>query len=1019
MHHYDEGNGEQSKQGGIGKEACFLTEVVVPRLDLDLSEDERDFDQLNKMFSLSVEDASHVEVVHGNNELIGNRRLENSLRNENEKASRSEMECVINQLHRTRGNDRAVLLHHLKYLNSLEKSEGSKVSNTDEHSLCENGNKMRRKARWFKRKHTFTKKEMLKLSLESLEKYFEALAKTLGEVDCVSNDLKSELERSDGLETNIKEMEANNDEVMRKHREVLAVKNNEIQQFQIMSNEMKETLESERKKWKIETGRLKTTIDENKRSNQQLIDECIQNGNKEVEKAAKIIDKLQAEKKEAKISSQAKIDELEQSVKESNRKTECSETKVKKLMDEISKKSMPKYEQEVNRLEDVIINKESDIINLSEKLMTTEQSSSNTIRNLKEEVLQKDKELIEVKEKYRNQILITRLLEKDSPSEDKARVGASNTGCNRCQGENEKNTEKNSQDSTEVRRSDDKNGVAEAWKAVAKEKEKNLEGCEAKHQNFIDTMMNHEDEAKKATRSDGLVKAVAILKVEDVWEEQILCHKSNVEKLREMQSLRKNLIRTSEELEQSMQENLELKNEIRCDKIQKKNNWSVLLNKQIFEMQRKDNEIDNLRLEMVKSKEEKDNLSKQLKKCLIFQRSKEMEIELLNVTLKEAAESEGESCRVTAESMRSLKATIKKLREENQYLLKHSDEMEQMMKESQQKLAEVMKLSKKMKLRGKHWKEKCAKIEEEMNHKDGCLKRIKHAMRQLQIRYENRKEEMKDRKYELFVYDNKLEKNEKRLQNMQKDNEKLERKNSILMKKAVETERDLQNSLDVIYAMKKEHKNAVEKITQGKERIKQVAENLVQKENEVKRLHNCKKSTDNEIERLAKELGNVNSKQEEMMANFESQNEELRNGTDKLELKLANVEEDLSSERNKTKQKESEIDLFQREIKDLKAKVAKMRAKNEFIWMEEEVNELKAEINDLRKDKLKLTKEKKEAEDKMELFEAGNETLKKRVSSLENENNQLFGELKEKEKEAKSKDQTLSKENESLQLNSR
>ena len=92
------------------------------------------------------------------------------------------------------------------------------------------------------------------------------------------------------------------------------------------------------------------------------------------------------------------------------------------------------------------------------------------------------------------------------------------------------------------------------------------------------------------------------------------------------------------------------------------------------QLELKDEEMESLRAAFHAESKKAAKLSNELNKSLVMQRTKDDEIQLLNVAAKQ--DNNGEYCIVTADSMESFKLHIHKTREENRSLMLQIDEVE-------------------------------------------------------------------------------------------------------------------------------------------------------------------------------------------------------------------------------------------------------------------------------------------------------------------------------------------------------
>lgn len=905
-------------------------------------------------------------------------------------------------------NDQRTLLNHAKFLESFESTQdkdGSKHFQSNLAYDCKS-KKQEEARKWFQRNKKYTKKEMLKISFKSLEKYFAVLSKKIEEISFVSDNLKFEKSKSVLLQNDVKQFELKIADMTKALDEMSIARNEENKQYKFVNEELRAKMDAQGEKWHQEMKAIELEYEECRRRKKLEMESIVKERKEQEMQVTRLVNNLKREKEENEMILQKQIEYLKERITDAKKDKEKAELQIAKMNDENKNKN--ENAREIERLEFLLKRKEAENINLSEKLMTVEQECNLSITNLREEILFKDTQLIEVKERYENQLKIVQLFEKTF-SEKETHVNVPNTNCNRCIHEELENLRGVND------RVDEKFGKCRKSKAFDSGFEKSTKN----HQHFIDSMMNHSLEGKvstSATKADSIQK-FAVLKVEDIWEEQILCHESNVEKLKEMQSLRKNLITTREQLEKAIEENLELKNSIKNDAKVKENRWKELLNKQIFEMQRKEDQIDNLKLELLKNRQEVNSLSKQLRKCMLIQKGKEKEIQLLNVTVK--TENGEDYCCVTMESMRNFEMHIRKLREENKYLLRHCDKVEERVNELQKETHIGKKVNNELAAREKMLEESCADLKSEVNSKNSCLRKLKETLRDVEKRYEDGKEEIKDKNCEVSMYKNKLKKMEKRQLEMDDAKKSAECENSVILKKSLETERDLQKSLDMIYQMKLRYENVEEKFKEQEENINKLSDDLILKENEIKSLNGRVKILDSEKESLLIDLEDLRRHKDEWTSKLESKTEKYRDEINEFEMKIGSIEEELAKERKECKERQKEIDQLKTEIKEYEHKMVNMVGQSDLDLIQNELSEMKNENKLLKEEMNELENEKKEVGEKLVILHTDNEELDSRSRELQNEINQLFDELKEKDKEMVEKENLLKDLKEKLEAKSR
>ena len=996
--------------GAAGKESKAENYSGKEVLNQSLEEEEDPFEQLNKMFCVAnqkkVSCESNGSQMKPKNDVgrttsagqkkscqyaIGNEdtivKLDNDLPG---KINVTMLERKPFYFH-DKKRDAKILQRHLKFLESFENTRAEKESTEflkrELHGICNDT------PRWWKMSNKFTKSRLLKVSFSSLEKYFEVLSKKVDEIDSASEDLNNEMKKGSKLENDIKEFEKRITAATKAADYLKSSHDEENKRLKMANEELKTAFKSEEARWTKEVKALKSECEEYQRKNKADVERIFKERAEEEKKTRKIIELLKLENQENEALLQKQIDLMRERIKAAKSEQEKAEIKMQELFQENLKKGSAVDEHEAKKLKCLLKEEQEQNKMLSNKLLTLEENSNLALRDLREEVLLKDKLLIDVKERYENQFNAAKLFKKTF-SDDELGFGVLNNECNRCLHEKINNIKENNEGQRTTINCPSKYETDR----VHYDKRQTT----GKHEHFIDLMLNQELEPRLSSAADGSIKTFAIMKVEDVWEEQIHCHQNSVERLKEMQAIRKDLIETRKQLEKAMQENIGLKKSIKSNKKCREDQWKELLNKQLHEMRRKDDEIDNLKLEALKSKQDADGLSKQLQQCIMLQRSKEKEIKLLNATVQ--AE---EYCSITAESMQNFEMHMKKLREENKYLLNYCDKLEERINELQKELDASTRESNNSKGRETALRATCGQLQSELNWRGSSLRQVKEALREVQIEYENRSEELKDKECDRNIIMNKLKKTEKKLLEIEEAKVKLESDNSEIKKRSVDAERDLQKSLDMVYFMKTRYENTEEKFKEMEDKIKQLSDGLVEKGNEMKTLMESKRKRENENERLHSELEVQRQDKDERIAVLEKKNEKQRNDMKRIEMRFEEIEEELTGERKLHEEREREADSLRGQLEEYESKTKNMIRGDDFKVIQSEINELRRENKIVQQDNDCLKQGKKDAESRLATLQCGKEELNSRLQGMQDRVNQLLDEMGEKEKEIKEKEGTL------------
>ena len=962
--------------------------IEVPRLDLNISDDESDFDHINKLFSIEEQnqgveacstskDVLFTMEARGNDGGILSERTAKQSYNRNFNINANVWQ---HKDYRIKEN-RLTLLRHLKLLESLEdRREGkidkiikgfklSKERATEHHTG---------KTKWWKK--NVTEEEMLKISLHSLDRYFQALSMKLSEIKRLTDDLDNERANSYALKQTIDEYEKKIAQVPKKNDEDHKYNQNSVQKMKLNKHFQAKKPHEENEKQRKDTEKCKGR-------NKHKINEIL----KKTVDASKQLGKLMSIPKEEKRLYER--DEEKQRNKPEESTTEAQQGTPGNIQ-EI--KQMSRDQQQA--LENLLHDKQAENVKLSQKLIKVEEHNRDVIRSLREEILSKEKHLVEVQRMYEYQRTIAQLY-KATLSNSEEQIEAAKNDCNTYL-----------HDKIPNNRAEDERGCDDVTSAESSMLDahlidlhplvKSIDSLEMPRLKkcFIETMQCQNSN----TSMSNMLKEFPASKVKETWKEQALYNDNSIGQLEETQRMRKTLIKTRQELEKMIEENLKLKLALKNKMKLEENRWRDLLREKLLEMQGRNDEIENLRLELLKHKQETSALSKQLHKSSIIQDNKDKEIEMLNFSVKK--ENDINYCIVHKESMEHFKLQLKEERERNKYLLKCCNEMDGKIIKSKRETEICKKINSEFEERERSLQERVAEMKSEIASKNCTLKRLKEMIKELKLKNESRKEEICDKEHEIDLCSIKIEKVEQRLVHMKELNAKLENENSIWRKKFLQAQFDLHESLETI------RYGNFDKTLKGKDEDEECRPSCIgciEGDNEIQQLNEDRRMLMVKNEILSKELEHLKYDKEKLTAKLEKTIEEHKYELNEYERKLATATKELTKEENMQRDWQNEFRLLTQEIEQFKSKIECVLGERDLDSIEKEINKIKEEATFLYRENRELKNIKRTSEDKSEMNNCKINELEVRLKEIEEESDWTNDELKKKDKEIQDKDYLL------------
>ena len=994
------GQDDQTEQSNAPIQGSF---VFVPRLELDLSNDDIQLDVSTEPNSpcekrhstgrSNVGGKPITNFAHFNATKIPDKecsieeqmiaKLEKSfvVSKKKGKEKKGNTKTVEESTMKSGGDKRVVvILHHLKFVQTWNADNQSRFNGPI--VPLQGGNGL---SKWWQRRPRVSRKEMLKITFILLEKYHNLFNAKFEEVSIITEELLTEKKKSKVFPLKIARYERERTEL------IVAVEKLTIEKEEMQENHKKELDDFKAVTLEKEKSHLQNIDDMNK-----AMDDVKRKWQKEVDMIKRSREEV-SEMNEAKVAEirrekEEELDLLQRELEKTANEKDETKHQYKKLVakyNELKSAKDKEKEKEIDRLKfELRLKKEENktlvagIKHAKENFHLKENKMESEIRNLREELVLREQQLNEINDRFGNQIRIARLYE-ETGLEKEAVVDTQKSNY-RHDIENNWSNENNNECSKE-----------RACNCCAKESEKHTtsNSC-VKHEHFLDTIMPGEPTDSKK------LKAYAFLKIEDVWQEQIACHESNVEKLKELQRLRKNLITSREELERSIQENVKLKESVIKENAAMEKRLKVLIKRQSFEMNKKDEEIENLKLELVDQKNNARKLSNELTKNMMIQKYKDEEIELLNATVK--AENNDEYCIVTLESMTSFRKHIEKLRHENNNLLSYCDRVEEKISETKRELELTRKLGSELSIREMDSQKICKDLMSEVDAKNQMLRTLKEKMRKLHHSYEEVKEEAVDNRYELSSVNGKLAKMQKKMIDIEGEKKQLEEVNSKLAKDLAQTGRELQKSVDIVCQLKIRYEHVEEHFKEKEDKINDLSNDLVSKNKEIKCLVEEIDEKEHENVKMRKQLEEVKDEKESEMTKREKCKEELDRLTSQLEIALKSVE----SERFANEGKQREIQKLMSEVEHL-SEIA--RDNQEMEEVNKNIMILENKLLLLENENHSLTHENQKMEHEVKEFENKVETLKSQGELAGSENKKLFDDLKSQENELAEKGKLINK----------
>eukprot|EP00112_Aurelia_sp_Birch-Aquarium-sp1_P020145 Seg5122.2 transcript_id=Seg5122.2/GoldUCD/mRNA.D3Y31 product="hypothetical protein" protein_id=Seg5122.2/GoldUCD/D3Y31 len=905
----------------------------------------------------------YIEVLDGRMEMIDKIDAELKM----EKEGNEELKGKIQELEDERTNQDAVM-ENMKRAKSAEEAK-FEVELWDERTKREDTEKKYKK-----------EIENMKIGKEEDRARFEDELKDERKIrEENENEHKRELENmkierqeeQSRFEYELKDERKKREENETEHKKELENMKIERKEDQIrfedeLLNERKQRQENE-EGYKKEIAKIRTEREEDEKRYKE-----------ELERMKKIRDEMEKEHQNESDKMKRKMEEVEEETKR-----RCQE-----LMQQ-TKMNLKMFEKgkitETERFEKCLVEKDAEnkrlraeIANITTSLNEVENKNEVFIMKMKEELQEKDKLINKMTAKFEEEFLWER--DSDSCVEGNDR----NIQMTKSGGTIEESSFENIKEMKDCELKEEDLSLTEDDEKVRKC------GCEnspkSKHQHIIDAVnekgIHPMKSSNQSEKEGGSVKSFAVLKVEDMWEEQIACHQSNVVKLREMQNLRRDLIKNREQLERCLKENRKLRESLRSQKELQETRLKVVLNKKITALHKNEEVVENLKMDLIEEKGKVKKLKKELQKSFMMQKNKDEEINLLNATVK--AENHDEYCVITNRSMNSFKKHLKKVKDENMGLLNYCDRLEEKMSYINRELELTRKLGSELSNREENFKRRCKELELEMQAKDKVLKELKEIQRVLMQKYENSQEEMKDKKYEAGTYCSKVANSQRRLIEFEKENNKLVEQNSELTKKLAETSRDLQKTIDLVCQMKIRYEDVEAKFTEQDEKIKQYTEDVSLKENEIKDLYDELRRKGNNMERVEKDL--------------EESQERSELERNKLMIEIEKYRKELSVLNEKLRDSEDDVEFQKKIVADKNKEVQKLNDKIKELDMPEgyrtEIARLQCKIEIAEEEKEGLRKEVERIKNENKLLEADNDKLFQQEATLEKENQNLLAEMK-------------------------
>ena len=894
-----------------------------------------------------------------NMEKVGNRELKNKVQElEDERKSQ---DVVIEDMKRAKNEDEArfeVALwderttredNEKKYQKEIEnmKTEKEKVQTKFEDELRDEKKKREENESEYKKE------------LENME-----IEKNKDQVK-FDNELKGERMKREDTETRyLKELE--NMKIERKEDQIRFEDELQKERKKRQENEVEYHLEIEKMKLGREEDRMRYK--------------------EELERMKKIQNEMEKE-------NQNELEKMKRNMEEVVREEDKTKRKCEELIQQM-KMNLKMFEKgkksEIERLEKCLIEKDAENKRLRDEVSKIS-TNLNKVENKNEVFVMKMKEALKEKDKLINKLTVKFedecLWEKDSNSS--IEENCQNAQVRKSRGMKEESFE-NAKEMNDCELKEEDLSLTEADEKVTRCEYKN--SAKSTHQHVIDVVnekgIHPEKSSKECEEKEGCVKAFAVLKVEDMWEEQIACHQSNVDKLREMQLLRKDLIKNREQLERSLKENRKLKESLRSQKELHESRLKVVLNKKITALHKNEEVVENLKMDLIEEKAKVSKLKKELQKSFMMQRNKDEEINLLNATVK--AENNDEYCVITNRSMNSFKKHLKKVKDENIGLLNYCDRLEEKVSNINRELELTRKLGSELSNREVTLQRRCQELELEIQAKNGMFKELKEIQRVLQQKYENAQEEMKDRKYEAGTYCSKVANSQRRLIEFEKENKRLMEQNSELTKRLAETSRDLQKTVDLVCEMKIRYEDVDVKFAEQDEKIKRFTEDVMLKDNEIKDLYDELRRKGNNMERAEKDLEETKERSELERNKLMIENDKYKEELSALTERLRNSEDDVEFQKKIAADKN-------KEVQKLNDRINEFGKHDQTEEHRTEIERLQCKIEIAEEEKEGLRKVVERIKNENKLLEVDNDKLFQQEARLEKENKVLLAEMKELE----------------------
>eukprot|EP00794_Sanderia_malayensis_P018902 gene18902-20804_t len=890
-------------------------EPVVPRLELDLSIDDSEFDDLNQMYS-----EYDAQNVHGAEPQVVAQVSKSKKR---QQRYTIESQDVVGMLQRNGRNKKKAEKDDSVNFNNNDDAKSSErllkhLQNLDEFKAATNGcpkanagkievYSLSRK-KWWQNRKKLTKKDLLDISNGLLEKYKDLLVENSSELHQMCSKAVASEEIAENLRKKIEVLEEGN----QKHRQRYFL---------------------EMKKYKDEVRSMERKLITLRNEKQDLKMKCVE-----------LLGRIKSDE-DKRLGQTEELGRAEESLQEKERVISQLNEKIKNVQLKLEEVEV-QGKEEVATMKKDLERKEEDIklakIKLSSLLGTSYQTKIDAENGWKS-VFNQLNDFVEVK-KAKDAQISTLIMEKDQ-----------------MQGE-----------------------LLLAKKAIGDLQALRSEKTSCKDNHNDDQHKqdhhNHEHLFENFNRKENSLKGgkdFAVVKLDDLWTGQMACHQSSLEKLKEMQELRKELIDSRQRLEKTLNENSILRNTIEENDSVKEMQWRMLIKEKAGELLTKQDEIDTLRSALIKQSNKTADMTVKLEESLSLNRTKDDEIHMLNAVVKKADNKE--YCLVTTESMATFKSHVQDLKHENRLLRSQCDRVESMLISAEKDLHSCKKRNDEFLYKNQLLTARCKELENDFEDRDTLLKESKSKLRSLAQQYEELLEEFKDKTHELVLVKAKFEKSQTRLAELEARNISLEEDNLKSSRSCQTLSRELKAVTEEVNDLRARYGNVEQTFKEYEDKI----DNLVEKlKNATKAFEKQEKSLKEKTASLSEatdELKTVTAEKEEDHMKFKSESKMLQAKIEDLSSKLEIANEEVE----RGKKDKSIIDCKLKENRSLLDEMKNLQSNLE--KKEEDVEELTAQLG--------------KANAKIEL-------LKKDTAVVE-ENKSLLNEVRSLQEELKDKEDVL------------